>query len=146
LLACRTDDEVLRYVQEVIETACDEANLVETDKAWDAIHRCLTDGAFEFKSQEPLAMCVLGGKQLQRVDTYIVSLKTPIEVARTAKALETVDEAWIRSRFAGLTAKGYEGPADQDDLEYTLSYFNVVKDFFGRAAAAGRHVIFTVDQ
>ncbi len=43
LLALGSDKERIEYVQEEIEAAWDEAHLLQTDKAWDAIHRCLTD-------------------------------------------------------------------------------------------------------
>jgi hypothetical protein len=37
------DDRVVSIVED-IEEAWDEDFLAESDKAWDAIHRCLTDG------------------------------------------------------------------------------------------------------
>ena len=51
---------MLDIVQEEIEEPWDEEWLLEMDKAWDAIHRCLTDGRLvdilvdQFTSIEPL--------------------------------------------------------------------------------------------
>jgi hypothetical protein len=44
LLALDSDGKRLEYIQEGIEVPWDETHLMQTDKAWDAIHRCLTDG------------------------------------------------------------------------------------------------------
>lgn len=50
LLTAGSDDAVIEIVQEEIEEEWDEKWLRETDKAWDAIHRCLTDGKLEWDS------------------------------------------------------------------------------------------------
>jgi len=36
-------------------------------------------------------------------------------------------------------------PSEQD-FEYTWEYFRDLPEFYGKAAAAGQHVIFTADQ
>ena len=75
--ATDADDEVMAVVEE-IEERWDENWLYETDKAWDAIHRCLTDGQLEYENGEyPLNHCILGGTQLYAGDDYIISLKSP---------------------------------------------------------------------
>ncbi len=43
LESSQNDEARIRYVSEMIEEEWDEAYLQETDKAWDAIHRCLSD-------------------------------------------------------------------------------------------------------
>src|SRR5215467_2461687 len=76
LLALTSDSERIQYIQDDIEAAWDEAHLLQTDKAWDAIHRCLTDGTLTIvRSSSPLGKLILGGTQLC-VDTqsYIVNL------------------------------------------------------------------------
>lgn len=121
--------------------------MLQMDKSWDAIHRCLTDGSLgHLNSKDPLAMCVLGGKDLHRGPHYIASYKTAEEVKRIASALEAVNPALIRARFESIVAHGYEGPADNDDLEYTLAYFEDVPGFYRQAASEGRAVLFAVDQ
>ena len=49
LLAAKSDRKLLELVGE-IEEAWEEPFVVETDKAWDAIRRCLTDGSLLYVS------------------------------------------------------------------------------------------------
>ena len=66
----------LEYVQEEIEEKFFKNrrdDLVETDKAWDAIHRCLTDGTLSNASASPLELVVLGGRSLCSGDDYIMT-------------------------------------------------------------------------
>jgi hypothetical protein len=61
------DDDALMGLVEEVEETWDDDNLVECDKAWDAMHRLLTDGALEFgNGPEPLCHCVLGPNQRTR--------------------------------------------------------------------------------
>ncbi len=65
LLATQSDEELLSVISDDIEEPWDENWLVQTDKAWDAIHRCLTDGKLEYENGDyPLRLCILGGRQL----------------------------------------------------------------------------------
>ena len=65
LLSLRTDSERIEYIQEDIEAAWDAEHLLETDKAWDAIHRCLADGTLTTAhSANPLGKLILGGRHL----------------------------------------------------------------------------------
>ncbi|MFZ8477657.1 DUF1877 family protein, partial [Staphylococcus aureus] len=49
LLAARSDRKLTELVEK-IEKAWEKLFVVETDKAWDAIHRCLTDGSLLYVS------------------------------------------------------------------------------------------------
>jgi len=54
-----SDEKRLDYIQEKIERPWDQEPLLETDKAWDAIHRCLTDGSLEVvRSSSPLGKLI----------------------------------------------------------------------------------------
>jgi hypothetical protein len=72
LRGAASDRAVMEIVDEVEERwEEDEGMICETDKAWDAIHRCLTDGSLGFSSgEEPLRLCILGGEQLYQGDEY----------------------------------------------------------------------------
>jgi hypothetical protein len=60
LLGMDDDAAVADYVSEVIEERWERGFLAETDKAWDAMHRCLTDGRLEFGNGTfPLNRCIL---------------------------------------------------------------------------------------
>lgn len=66
-------DGAVMTVIEAIETRWEkEAGLIcETDKAWEAIHRCLTDGRLTFDGgTDPLRLCILGGEQLYAVSSF----------------------------------------------------------------------------
>lgn len=74
LAAQRGNDEAIRvYVEDVIEERDDQEHLADLDKAWDALHRCLTDGALApGGGYGPVSKAVLGGRSLTGGDDYIV--------------------------------------------------------------------------
>ena len=80
---------------EEIEDRWDEDWLVETDKAWDAIHRCLTGGTLEY-GPTPLHKCILGEASRHEGDGSIVNLLGTEEVKETVAAIGFIDEAWMR--------------------------------------------------
>ena len=101
-LAASSDDELDALIEEV-EEAWDEHFTEETDKAWDAIHRCLSDGTTDFGGGTyPLNRTILGGKQLYEGDDYIISFVNAAEVQDVAVALVGVTEPWFRERFSRL--------------------------------------------
>lgn len=115
---------------------------VDTDKAWDAIHRCLTDGGLDPDGGEyPLSHVVLGGRHLH--DEYHVVYVSAAEVRQVADALRGVDRTWLRHRFDATDDPDYRGARDDVDFEYTWDNFVDLHAFYDRAAAAGRAVIFT---
>jgi hypothetical protein len=69
------DDERVEFVQEEFEEKLwsdDKSRAQETDKAWDAIHRSLTDGTLGWESGEyPLNHTIFGGESLYDGDDYI---------------------------------------------------------------------------
>jgi hypothetical protein len=146
LAATRDDDEVRAFVEDV-ESAWDEPWLCETDKAWDAMHRCLGDGTLGCgRRASALDMAVLGGGNHYEGEEYVVVHVRPHEVAEMAAALETVSEAWLREQYDRIDPSDYQGSLDGEDFAYTWYWFLQVRDFYRRAATAGRAVIFTVDQ
>lgn len=147
LVAASSDDEVIRVIQEGIESPWDTDWLHETDKAWDAIHRCLTDGTLDLDNGSfPLNAAVLGGRQLFDGDDYIISLVTPEQVPQVAQALRGIDEAALRRGYERIEQSDYDGDLDDDDFEYTWQWFQGLAPLFEKAAAADRAVLFTVDQ
>ncbi|QJE95352.1 YfbM family protein [Luteolibacter luteus] len=141
-------DEALMEVIEGIEERWEEGeNLVcETDKAWDAIHRCLTDGTLSFESgTEPLNLCILGGEQLYEGEDYIVALINHSQLRQLADALVAITPEFLGARYSQLP-EDYSRPKSQEDCQYTWDWFSSLPAFFDGAAKSGRHVIFTVDQ
>src|SRR5262245_43767166 len=94
LLAAKSDRKVMALVEE-IEEAWEEPFVCETDAAWDAIHRCLTDGTLLYVSGKyPLNHCVCGGRQLFRGRDYTVAYVSARQVKDVAKALPKITKAW----------------------------------------------------
>jgi hypothetical protein len=149
VLSCDSDDALVDLIQCEIEERYLEAKdwSYETDKAWDAIHRCLAAGyLIPDDGPYPASFAVLGGKELHAGSTYIVSLVLPAQVAATSEYLAQVTEQFLRSRYFDLDEEDYGLPLTEEDFSYTAEYFSGLPGFFRRAADAGRAVIFTVDQ
>jgi Domain of unknown function (DUF1877) len=92
----------------------------ETDKAWDAIHRCLTDGTL-VEGDTPGHLCVLGATDYfwvvlddGQVD-WIVNLLDPGEVRETAAAIR-VGSAFSQRRDDAV--KSGRCPARNEDSRY----------------------------
>ena len=148
LRSAGTDDALIEFVQEVIEQRWekDAGFVCETDKAWDAIHRCLTDGNLGFDNgTKPLRSCILGGERLGTAEDYIVSLVLHKDLRTLADALSGVSHEFLERRYKELP-NDYDMEKSKEDFEYTWDWFSELPAFFDRAEKAGRHVIFTVDQ
>jgi hypothetical protein len=145
LLAARSDRKVMALVEE-IEDGWEEPFVCETDKAWEAIHRCLTDGTLLYVSGEyPLNHCICGGRQLlQDEEDYTVSYVSAPQVKDVAAALAGITEEWLRQRYDKLDPAEYPC-MDDEDFDYVWEWFSDLCAFYQRAAAAGRAVIFSVD-
>ena len=139
------DDDELREVVDEIEEEWDGA--FETDKAWDALHRCFSNGTLDPEEGDaPLNLVFFGGRVLNEDDTDVVVLLTPTEVKEVAAALRGVTEAWLRKRYFDLPFPDYQTEKSEEDWRYTIGQFAGLPEFFAQAAGARRHVIFTVSQ
>ena len=143
------DEARLEYVQEEIEEQFFENrqdDFAETDKAWDAIHRCLTDGTLGGASTSPLEIVVLGGEQFYSGDDYIMTLKRADDVRAVVPHLARITEASLRASYDKLDPGEYDGEIGDDDFGYTWENFVTLRRFWERAADKGRSILFTVDQ
>lgn len=141
------EESRIDIVQSEIEERGEEDWLYQTDKAWDAIHRCLCDGTLDPDGGSyPLKLAVLNGAQLYSEDDYILSLVTPTEVRDVADALAAIDQQWLRTQYDGIDPEDYGVEKTETDWEYTWDYFEGLVPFFQRAAKAERYVLFSVDQ
>jgi hypothetical protein len=140
------DEAALAFV-EALEEEWDEYYLQQTDKAWDAIHRCLSDGTLEWDGGEwPLNGAVLGGEPVYRAADYIIRFLDEVDIAAIAQALDGVTQPWLRARFAGLAAHGYAGETGEADFDYTWHWFELMRAFFRKTADEGRRMVFTANQ
>jgi hypothetical protein len=147
VLAIDDPDELAEFLTEEIE----ERYLTErewaysSDKAWDAIHRCLADGQLLYESGPiPLRYAVLGGEALDAGDDYTACIVTPEQVRETSLALAEITRDWMAARYATLTQTDYAS-SSPEDFEYTWQWFEGLPGFFAKAAQAGRAVLFTTD-
>ena len=126
----------------------EQGYLAESDKAWDAMHRCLGNGLLEDigEGATPLSWCVLGGPNLYPGDDYIICLVPPSHVRDVADAIEGLSKDWFRARYFALDPSQYDGPMNEEDFEYTWSNFEDVRRLYQNAAKAGRAVVFLTDQ
>src|SRR6185437_13524993 len=77
LLAAHGDDQrVIEVIQELDMTGAPDG--CGADKAWDGIHRCLTEGKLgSDDGTYPLNAVILGGLPLHQGDDYVVSYNPP---------------------------------------------------------------------
>lgn len=141
--------ERVQFIQEQVEEDYFKNHpewLAETDKAWDWIHRVLTDGELDWNNGTyPLNHVVMGGESLYSGSDYIISLKSPTQVSDAATELRRITETDFRDKVFQLDEFEIEHPYDED-FEYTWQWFQSLRDFWLRTASEGRSVLFTVDQ
>jgi hypothetical protein len=144
------EDERVEFVQEQFEEtlwSSDNARAQETDKAWDAIHRALTDGKMEWSNGTyPLNHVILGGELLYEEDDYILNLKSADEVCDIADALSDFTRERLRAGYDKIDPKEVFYRIGDEDLQYTWHWFEKLITFYQRAATEGRAVLFTADQ
>jgi hypothetical protein len=144
------EPERLAHLQEVIEEEYlegDKPYAAESDKAWDAMHRALADAELNWHGGDyPLKHAVLAGELLYTESDYIMSLKTPRQVRDVAAALLAIIEAEFLRRYFAINPDSYGLPLSEEDFACTWDWFQAVREFYQRAAHAGRYVLFTADQ
>jgi hypothetical protein len=144
------EQERLDHLKEEIEESYFEESpqfVAESDKAWDAMHRSLSDGKLSWHGGAyPLNHAVLGGELLYTDSDYIMSLKTPEQVREVAVALASIDEPQFRDRYFAIDSVDYGFDLSEEDFGYTWEWFQNVRELFSKAAAEGRYVLFTADQ
>jgi hypothetical protein len=150
LLAFQSDEERLNFVQEEIEEKImtnEPERFAEFDKSWDALHRSLTDGRFDWSNGTfPLNHVILGGQQIYNEDDYIMSLKTPEQVEKINEAIQKITEIDLRNGYNKIDSEDYGFDLTDEDFEYTWTWFKDALAFWAKAALEKRYVLFTVDQ
>jgi hypothetical protein len=158
------DDERIDFIGEEIEQSWVEEFVVESDKAWDGIHRCLGEfppdtpwfypvnpesGAHarvEDYGSEPLRLAVLGGKKIMDDESqYFIRLVRPEQVADIAAAMKALDREQMHERYF-RHCKGAWPEYGEEDFGYIWDYFKEIRDFYGRMVGNGRYVVSTADQ
>lgn len=143
------DDALSDAANELYSVSREEEGFqASVDKSWDAMHRRLSDGLLNDIGQgvTSLSRFVLGGRNLYHGNSYIICMLTPEQVQETALDASTVTKQWLRNRFFHLDPRQYDGPRDEDDWEYTWSYFEEERNVYNNAAKTGLAMIFLTDQ
>lgn len=105
----------------------------------------LSDGSLSFDAGVyPQNHAVLGGQQLSDDPEEIMSLKSSDQVRDIALALRAFDQAEFRRRYALLDEEDYGREFSEEEADGVWEYFEHMRDFYQRAAASGRPVLFTV--
>lgn len=145
-----SDEERIDYVKEILEEDYFHNHptwVAELVKAWDALHRSLTDGGLDFDNGEfPLSHVVLGGKVLCANEDYIIVLKSSSQVAEIAEAVSQITRDELQQRYFQLDPEEYGDSLSEDDFNHTWEWFDASKNFWVKASEEGRSVLFTVDQ
>lgn len=146
LLARREAKARAAWVAGVLEERWDRDWLQETDDLWPAIHYCLHGShAYPLSGAPAEAKAVFGGDAIGVSGLFSIDYKSHALTKAIASGLAKMrdDALWAR---AGLIERlEYEGPkgdAAQADVVHAV---HALKDFYRKAAQAGRAVIFTVD-
>jgi len=133
-----SEEARLSHLQEVIEDVYFKQHpqfKAESDKAWDAMHRVLSDGQLTWKGGKyPLNHVVLVGEQLYTKPDYIMSLKTPKQVVDISTALSSITQDEFKRRYFDINKKSglnifnislkkdssdYSHPLSEEDFSYT---------------------------
>lgn len=152
LKSYKSDTKRLEYFQENIEVVYfekDPERVAELDKSWDGLHRSLTDGKYNYKNGKfPLNYVILGGKLLYTEDDYIMSLKTPDEVVKIAKAVELITEDDLRNGYNQISSEdgSYAEFLSEEDFQYIWVWLTSSIEFWKLASKEYRYVLFTADQ
>ena len=139
-------DRLPDYLDEMEqEDSCD------LDKAWDAIHRALTNGKLEYGDKNsPGCWVVLGGEVLrgsqEGEEDYIVTCKNPHQVKRIYQFLQELTEEKFRELYFAIDPEEYGFELSEEDFEYTWYYLSDSIPFWKSAAEKELWVLFDVDQ
>ena len=144
------DEERLEYVTDEVEEAYfadHEELMAQSDKAWDGMHRTLTDGRFAYDNGTyPLSHVIMGGEVVYGKSDYIMVLKTPSQVKDVARAVSPITEDEFKARYRKIDQRHCDWSLSEEDCDYTWDWFQGVRDLFQRAADKNRYVLFTASQ
>ena len=146
LFSLKQDQEILKFLEELKASPemKKSGRLLDSGTAWDAIHRCLTEGELDPTGGDfPLNHAVLGGKQLHQGKDFAAVLIRPDMVRFIADALDEIEEADFRQKFSGLSKTSYQQPTGEKDFVQVWIVLQDLQVFFEAAAENMEAVVFT---
>ena len=139
----QSDIDVVNALLEIEEQASD-SDVFSLDKAWNIIHRSLTDGLLEYDNGDyPLNMCIMDGYQLYEGDETVISVVPQEKVADIADALQHISYEKFKEGFLKIDTSDF--PIAANDLEYSWSIFQGLPAFWKNAALKNHAIVFNVD-
>ena len=146
LFGLKGDQDILKFLEELKGSAemKRSGRLLDSGTAWDALHRCLTEGELDPVAGEfPLNHAVLGGKQLCQGGDHTAVLVRPDMTRFVADALAEVDEADFRKKFFALNRDNYKLPLGEKEFTQHWIVLQDLQVFFEAAADNLEAVVFT---
>ncbi len=146
LFGIKEDQEILKFLEELkaSKEMKKSGRLLDSGTAWDALHRCLTEGELDPAAGDfPLNHAVLGGKQLHKGPEYTAVLIRPDMTRFIADALAEVDEADFRKKFFALNRDSYKQPIGEKEFTQVWIVLQDLQVFFEAAADNLEAVVFT---
>lgn len=143
------DDAVRRFVTELRASKAYRAEgwMLECGTAWNAIHRCLTEGTLDPRAGEfPLNCCVLGGRRLHQGEGFEAVLIRPDIVPHVADAVREVKCAPFRERYFRLDPHDYGHPPNEKEFDAVWNTFRQIQQLMDEAAELRAAVLFTVER
>jgi hypothetical protein len=115
--------------------------ILDLEKTWNPLHRCLSDGTLDPQTGEPpLNQTLLGGRHLYYQDDRYVVLVRPDMVRHVATALAEVDASQLEAKYKELPSDVLEESADWPAVQTVLKQIAAL--YLG-AADDGNAVVFT---
>jgi hypothetical protein len=143
LLECADEMAVLDFTNELVDHFLRGGAGCGGYKEWPVLHQCLSDGTFDpNRGTPPLNRPFLGGYLLM-TEGSVVNLVPPEQVRETAAAVACLDEPWLRKRLLEVFPE--EGDAGLQDMGWYCGLLQELKEFYRKAAAEGRAVLFYTD-
>lgn len=141
------EDAPLAAFMEELKTAPEmkkSGRALDIGKAWDPLHRIMTDGELDPGGGDfPGNQVVLGGKQLHHAEDFSAILIRPDIVAFVSEALNELKQAEVREKFENLPATYTQPRGDKEFIELWLA-ITLMRPFFDAAAENLEAVVFTV--
>jgi hypothetical protein len=145
LFGLKEDQAILKFLEELKASPemKKSGRLLDTGTAWDAMHRCLSEGELDPTAGDfPLNHAVLGGKHLHQGDDYAAVLVRPDMTRFIADALAEVDEDEFRKKFMALPPSYQQPRGEKEFIEVWLALQNL-KVFYEAATENLEAVVFT---
>ncbi len=146
LFGLKEDQAILQFLEELkADPAMKKSGrLLDSGTAWDAIHRCLTEGELDASAGDfPLSHAVLGGKQLHQGDDYAAVLVRPDMTRFIADALAEVGEDDFRKKFFALNPQSYNQRIGEKEFTEVWLALQNLKVFYEAATENLEAVVFT---